>query len=126
MENCQDLLRVNDIDSVLNQCTVADYPPSVGVIDHVENFLLGKVVVMANLLSTVPMQFTPTEPTGGDRVDILLESWSIVAITGRARYKYQHGISAREYDIIRRENVRRERRVSLIFRSVPEVCNEEL
>ena len=101
MENCQDLLRVNDIDSVLNQCTVADYPPSVGVIDHVGNFLLGKVVVMANLPSTVPMQFTPTEPTGGDRVDILFERWSIVAITGRARYKYQHGISAREYDLIR-------------------------
>ena len=126
MENCQDLLRVNDIVSVLNQCTVADYPPSVGVIDHVENFLLGKVVVMVNLLSTVPMQFTPTEPTGGDRVDILLERWSIVAITGRARYKYQHGISAREYDIIRGENIRRERRVSLIFRSVRDVCNEEL
>ena len=39
MKNCQDLLRVNDIDSVLNQCTVAEYPPSVGVIDHVEYFL---------------------------------------------------------------------------------------
>ena len=97
MENCEDVLRVNDIDSVLNQCTVADYPPSVGVINQVENFLLGKVVVMANLLSVVPMQFTPTEPTEGDRVVILLERWSIVAITGRARYKYQHGISAREY-----------------------------
>ena len=105
---------------------MADYPPCIGVINHVERFLLGKVVVIANLLSTVPMQFTPTEPTGGDRVDISLERWSIVAITSRARYKYQHGISAREYDIIRGENIRRERRLSLIFRSVPDVCNEEL
>ena len=126
MENCQELLRIHDIDSILNQCTVTDYPPTVGVIDHVENLMLGKVIVMANLLSTVPMQFTPTEPAGGDGVIVLLERWSLVAISGKARYKYQHGITAREYDIIQGENVRRERRVSLIFRSVPEVCNEEL
>ena len=126
MENCQELLRIHDVDPILNQCTVAGYPSSVGVMDHVEHFTLGKVLVMANLLSTVPMQFTPTEPAGRHRVILLLERWSLVAITGKARYKYQHGITAREYDIIRGENVRRERRVSLIFRRVPDLYNEEL
>ena len=61
MGQCQQLLRDNGIDEVLNQCSIADYPPSVGIKDHVENFLLGKVVVIVNLPATVPMQFSPSD-----------------------------------------------------------------
>ena len=125
MGQCQQFLRDNGIDEVLNQCSIADYPPSVGIKDHVENFLLGKVVVIVNLLATVPMQFSPSDDGGGERATILLERWSIVALTGKCRYKYKHGICSSEHDIIAGEKVARPRRVSMIFRSVPDLTSND-
>ena len=86
-----------------------------GIKDHVENFLLGKVVVIVNLLATVPMQFSPSDDGGGERATILLERWSIIALTGKCRYKYKHRIPSSEHDIIAGEKVARPRRVSMIL-----------
>ena len=96
-----------------------------GIKDHVENFLLCKVVVTVNLLATVRMQFSPSDDGGGDRDTILLERWSIVALTGKCRYKYKHGICSSEHDVIAGEKVARPRRVSLIFRSVADLTSNE-
>ena len=125
MGQCQQFLRDNGIDEVLNQCSIADYPPSVGIKDHVENFLLGKVVVIVNLLATVPMQFSPSDDGAAERATILLERWSIIALTGKCTYKYKHGICSSEHDIIADENVARPRRVSMIFRSLPDLTSNE-
>ena len=115
----QQLLNENDVNEEINQCTVADYPPAVGITEHLENFMLGKVVVTANLLISVPMHFVHKD--GGDRTTIILERYSLVALTGKNRFNYKHGIPSAESDMINGESVRRERRISLIFRSVPHI-----
>ena len=122
MGQCQRFLRDNGIDEVLNQCSIADYPPSVGIKDHGENFLLGKVVVIVNLLATVPVQFSLLDDRGGERATILLERWSFIALTG---HKNKHGICSSELDGKAGERVARPRRVSLTFRSVPDLTSNE-
>ena len=125
MGQCEHFLRDNGIDEVLNKCSSADYPPSVNMKDHVENFLLGKVVVIVNLLATVPMQFSLLDDAGGERATILFERWSIVPLTGKCRHKYKHGSCSSEHDVIAGEKVARPRRVSLTFRSVPDLTSDE-
>ena len=73
MGQCQQFFRDNRVEGVLNQCSIAEYPPSVGIKDHVENVLLSNVIVIVNLLAMVAMQFLPWDDRGGERARILLE-----------------------------------------------------
>ena len=118
----QQLLRENDIEEILNQCTIADYPPGVGVSDHLENFMLGKVVVTLHLLCTVPMVLVPK--AGGEPTTMLLERLSITGLTGASRYGYKHGIPSSSHDVINGEQVPRARRIAVVFRSVPDVFHD--
>ena len=99
----QQLLRENDIEDVLNQCTIADYPLGVGVSDHLENFMLGKVVVTLHLLCTVPMVLVPK--AGGEPTTILLERLSITRLTGASGYGYKRGIPSSSHDVINGEQL---------------------
>ena len=118
----QQLLRENDIEDVLNQCTMADYPPGVGVSDHLEHFMLGKVVVTLHLLCTMPMVLVPK--AGGEPTTILLERLSITGLTGASRYGYKHGIRSSSHDVINGAQVPRARRIAIVFRSVPNVFHD--
>ena len=118
----QQLLKENDIEEPINQCTIADYPPGVGVGEHFENFMLGKVVVTLHLLSTVPMTLAPKDK--GEPTTVLLERFSMTALTGVSRYGYKHGIPSTTHDVINGESVPRSRRIALVFRSVPEVFHD--
>ena len=118
----QQLLRENDTEEILNQCTIAEYPPGVGVSDHLENFMLGKVVVTLHLLCTVPMVLVPK--AGGEPTTILLERLSITGLTGASRYGYKHGIPSPSHDVINGEQVPRARRIAVVFRSVPDVFHD--
>ena len=118
----QQLLRENDIEVILNRCTIADYPPGVGVSDHLENFMLGKVVVTLHLLCTVPMVLVPK--AGGEPTTILLERLSITVLTGASRYGYKHGIPSSSHDVNNGEQVPRARRIAVVFRSVPDVFHD--
>ena len=118
----QQLLRENDTEDVLNQCTIADYPPGVGVSDHLENFMSGKIVVTLHLLCTVPMVLVLK--AGGEPTTILLEQLSITGLTGTSRYGYKHGIPSSSHDVINGEQVPRTRCIAIVFRSVPDVFHD--
>ena len=77
------------------------------------------MVVTDNQLASLPMHVLQKD--GGDRTTIILECYSLVALTGKSRFNYKHGISLAELDMINGESVRQERRVSLIFRTVPHI-----
>ena len=118
----QQFLKENDIEEPINQCSIADCPPGVGVGEHFENFMLGKVVVTLHLLSTVPMILTPKEK--GQPTTILLERLSMTALTGVSRFGYKHGIPSNTHDVINGETILRGRRIAVVFRSVPDVFHD--
>ena len=118
----QQLLEENDIEDTINQCTIADYLPGVGVREHFENFMLGKVVVTLHLLSTVPMTLATKDK--GEPTTVLLERLSMTALTDVSRYGYKQGNPSTTHDVMNGEFFPRSWHIALVFRSVPEVFHD--
>ena len=112
-----ELLLRHGIPHELNQCTLAQYEPGVGVGSHTENPALGKVVVTLGLQRSVPIEFTPVE--GGPTTAVYHRRCSILAMTGESLQRYRHGIKATNEDIVEGETVACTARLSVIFRNVP-------
>jgi alkylated DNA repair dioxygenase AlkB len=55
---------------------------------------------------------------GPGKETIELKPRSLLVLAGDARYRWKHGIPAREADVIDGQEVARSRRVSLTFRTV--------
>jgi len=108
-------------------CIVNEYLPSQGISAHVENFRFGEPVCSLTLGSGDYMRFhelfSPHDgsvrsfkaaqaPRTGRREDVWLPCSSLVALSGEARYKWQHEITKSG----KNRTVPRWRRVSLTFR----------
>ena len=90
--------------------------------EHFENFMLRKNVVTLHLLCTVPMTLTPKDK--GEPTTVLLERFSMTALTGVSRYGYKHGILSITHDVIGGEFIPRGRRIAMVFRSLPKVFHD--
>jgi len=77
----------------------------------------GPVVATISLLESWMMRFThgPDEA-----VDVVLPRLSCAILSGPARYEWQHAIQPRQYDRVGGVRVRRNRRVSVTFRTIVE------
>jgi alkylated DNA repair protein alkB family protein 8 len=53
-----------------------------------------------------------------DRYPLWLPPRSLLILQSESRYKWQHGIASRKFDMVEGERLRRERRLSLTFRKV--------
>jgi alkylated DNA repair dioxygenase AlkB len=101
-----------------DQLIVNEYDPGQGITDHIdheEHF--GEPIVSLSLGSAVVMQFKQARRK---TKELLLEPRSLVILSGDARQKWTHGIPSRKTDKIDGETYKRDRRISLTFRSLQE------
>lgn len=100
-----------------DQAIVNEYEPGQGIAAHVDcEPCFGDTVASLSLGSPVVMAFAKIGGEG--RHEIVLESGSLLVMTGPARYGWTHAIAARKSDVIGGVRCRRERRVSVTFRTV--------
>lgn len=104
-----------DLDKL--QIIVNEYNPGQGISPHIDDpFKFGNWVVTLSLGSDYVMRFK--EKNSEKVEDILLEKCSAYLMTDDARYKWTHEIPARKTDTINGKRVKRNRRISITFRSI--------
>lgn len=106
-----------------DQLIVNEYYPGQGIAphtDHVGNF--GSVVASISLLAPIEMTFSANYNSTRSE-SIILRPCSAVILTGDARYKWKHSIAGRKFDMIDGQKVMRSRRISLTFRTIKTIFN---
>lgn len=102
----------------IGQVIVNEYLPGQGIASHVDHpECFGETVAILSLGSRVLMDFKQRH--GSRRASQLLEPGSLLILSGDARYLWEHGIASRKSDRVDGVAIRRGRRISLTFRSVP-------
>jgi len=97
-----------------DQVIVNEYEPGQGIARHTDCIpCFGPTVAMVSLGSDIQMDF---ENPDEQLVPLLVARRSLVILAGDARTHWKHGIARRKAD--RQFGIRRERRVSLTFRTV--------
>jgi alkylated DNA repair dioxygenase AlkB len=101
-----------------DQVIVNEYQPGQGIASHVDCVpCFGDTIVALSLGSACVMEFARLR-AAAEKLPLLLEPGSLLALHGEARYGWKHGIPARKADLYRGRAIERRRRVSLTFRSV--------
>jgi alkylated DNA repair dioxygenase AlkB len=102
--------------AIPDQLIINEYEPGQGISPHVDCIAcFGSCVCSLTLGSGCIMKFTEVAGVGPE--SLWLERGSLLAISGAARYEWKHGIPARKSDRVNGDILRRERRVSLTFRT---------
>jgi alkylated DNA repair dioxygenase AlkB len=113
----QRLLSDGYMQDLPDQLIVNEYEPGQGIAAHVDCIpCFGAIVCSLTLGSHCTMQFSEVAGLGAE--SLLLESGSLLALSGVARYQWKHGIPARKSDRLGGQLLLRQRRVSLTFRTV--------
>lgn len=100
-----------------DQVIINEYLPGQGIAPHIDCVpCFGETIASLSLNSPCVMEFIHAE-TGG-KITRLLESRSLLVLSGEARYRWKHGIPARKSDKIAGQTIPRGRRLSLTFRTV--------
>ena len=101
----------------LNQVTVNHYAPGEGIGSHVDTpSAFGDGLLSLSLGSGIVMEFRKVNGNGKKKL-LYLPPRSIVAMTGEARYEWEHHIVTRRTDQVDGQVLPRQRRVSLTFRT---------
>jgi alkylated DNA repair protein alkB family protein 8 len=103
------------IERAPENAVVNEYPPGVGIGPHRDYGAFGPTVVGVSLLAWCVMDLVA--PEHGTRVALELAPRSLYLLGGEARSRWKHGIAARKSDVIGGFRVRRERRLSITFRT---------
>ena len=103
-----------------NMWSVARYEPRSGLRSHVDVSQLGHYVLDGSFGSAAEMAFEQRPLPGSTlfkkRQKVFLQRHSLLLISGEARDKWKHQIPARDYDTVEERRIRRDSRVSLVFR----------
>ncbi len=103
-----------DTNEPFNQIIINEYIPGQGISAHTDNIkLFGKKIVSVSLLSPVIMNFTYKDHS----IPVYLQPRSAIMLEDDARWKYTHEIPSRKSDSINGKRIKRDRRVSLTFRT---------
>ena len=105
-----------DPDRPFEQAIINEYSPGQGIAPHIDRDCFGPVVATVSLGSAVNMDFC-RESTGDKHVQ-RLEPRSLVLLHGDARHKWRHGIAKRQTDTWNGQRTKRQRRVSITFRTI--------
>lgn len=100
-----------------DQLVVNDYAPGKGIFPHIDQAVFGDVVASVSLGSSCVMEFSKEDHVSKE---VFLEPRSVVVLSGEVRWRWKHGIPARMVDTVEGRERRRERRLSLTFRVMPE------
>ena len=110
--------RLLDPQRPFEQAIINEYLPGQGIAPHIDRDCFGPVVATVSLGSPVNMDFCCDST--GDEYTQRLESRSLVLLCGDARSKWRHGIAKRKSDTWNGQETKRQRRVSITFRTVAE------
>lgn len=114
---CQRLYDEGHSLKIPDQVIINEYQPGQGIAAHVDCVpCFEETIASISLGSPCVMEFT--NPSTGDKIVQLLESRSLVILSGDARYNWKHGIAARKTDKHESQTIQRGRRISLTFRNV--------
>ncbi|MDE2670437.1 MAG: alpha-ketoglutarate-dependent dioxygenase AlkB [Chloroflexota bacterium] len=106
--------------SVPDQVIINEYEPGQGIGAHADRDCFGPAVAMLSLADRWPMQFEPAgrHTSKGERLELFLDVGSILVLTGEVRNKWVHSIVRRKTDGQGPAKRKRERRVSVTFRTI--------
>ena len=98
------------------QAIINEYLPGQGIAPHIDRDCFGPIVATVSLGSPVNMDFY-RDATGDEHVQRLVPR-SLVLLYGDARSKWRHGIAKRHSDTWNGQRSKRQRRVSITFRTI--------
>ena len=98
------------------QAIINEYLPGQGIAPHIDRDCFGPIVATVSLGSAVNMDFC-RDSTGDAHVQRLVRR-SLVLLYGDARSKWRHGIAKRHSDTWNDRKTKRQRRVSITFRTI--------
>ncbi|WP_419849880.1 alpha-ketoglutarate-dependent dioxygenase AlkB [Candidatus Poriferisocius sp.] len=110
--------RLLDRERPFEQAIINEYLPGQGIAPHIDRDCFGPVVATVSLGSAVNMDFC-CESTGDAYLQCLAPR-SLVLLHGDARSKWRHGIAKRQSDTLNGQKTKRQRRVSITFRTIAE------
>lgn len=100
-----------------DQAIINEYSPGQGISAHIDCVpCFTDTIASLSLGSACVMVFTNIDSAA--KQSLLLETKSLVVMTGDARYRWTHAIAARKTDRLDGVTISRNRRVSLTFRKV--------
>jgi len=103
--------------SIPDQVIVNEYLPGQGISPHIDcEPCFEDTIISLSLASDATMMFT-NEKTN-EKIPVVLRKRSLVILREDSRYIWKHSIPARKSDKIDNKIVKRQRRISLTFRSV--------
>ena len=105
-----------DPDQPFEQAIINEYLPGQGIAPHIDRDCFGPLVATVSLGSAVNMDFC-CDSTGDEHVQRLVPR-SLVLLYDDARLKWRHGIAKRHSDTWNRQKIKRQRRVSITFRTI--------
>ncbi len=105
-----------DPDQPFEQAIINEYLPGQGIAPHIDRDCFGPIVATVSLGSAVNMDFC-RDSTGDEYVQ-RLEPRSLVLLYGDTRSKWRHGIAKRHSDTWNGLKSKRQRRVSITFRTI--------
>jgi len=113
----QRLFNEKQIDSIPDQLIVNEYEPGQGIANHVDcEPCFGETVISISLGSSCVMNFINLRTK--QKIEVMLESGSLVVISGEARHNWTHGIAQRKTDNFNGIKTDRRLRISMTFRKV--------
>ena len=98
------------------QAIINEYLPGQGIAPHIDRDCFGPIVATVSLGSAINMDFR-CDSTGDEYVQRLVPR-SLVLLHGDARFKWRHGIAKRHSDTWNGQKTKRQRRVSITFRTI--------
>jgi alkylated DNA repair dioxygenase AlkB len=101
-------------DRPFDQMLINEYLPGQGISLHRDYEPFDRTVVSLSLLSPCVMDFRNAKE--GRQASMLLEPRSLLVLSDKARYEWQHGIAARKKDRWQGAVIPRSRRLSVTFR----------
>lgn len=105
------------IDVIPDQLIINEYESGQGIANHIDcEPCFGDTVISISLGSSCIMDFINVKTK--QKIEVLLEPGSLVAIRGDARYKWTHGIAQRKTDTFNGIKIERKLRISMTFRKV--------
>jgi len=117
MTMAQRLFDEKHIDVLPDQLIINEYEPGQGIANHVDcEPCFGDTVISISLGSSCVMDFINIRTK--QKIEVVLESGSLVVLSGEARHNWTHGIAQRKTDNFNGIKSDRRLRVSMTFRKV--------
>lgn len=103
--------------AIPDQVIINEYQPGQGISAHIDCIpCFGETIASLSLGSGILMQFTNQKTKA--QHDVYLPPRSLIALDKEARYQWTHAIPARKSDTVNGFKIKRDRRLSLTFRTI--------